>query len=327
MNPGCRSWSSFSRAFMMGSTEPERRWARDRVLRGMVDREKPQHRVAIPEPLADGKHPVTRGQFAVFVEATAHDMSGDCWVYTGSTWEKSSSADWCSPGFEQTDDHPVVCVELGIPGLCEVADQGDQPVLPSALRGGMGVRLPRGNDDPLLGGQYLPTPKEANFGRNMRRTTEIGCLSVDPMGSPRMHGNVWEWVEDCWNGAIRAPRATAVPGRAAIVAAGCFAGAPGATERGSSARPTASGTAPTTGAPASGLGLPRRSAESEACPLKPRSPYLLRSGAKPSFSAPFAPRGAPQRTLWEGCGQTVRMRAPTSHNRRDAGPRPHWGQS
>ena len=87
--------------------------------REWVDREKPQHRVAIPEPLAIGKHPVTRGQFAVFVEATAHDISGDCWVYTGSTWEKSSSADWCFPGFEQTERSSSRMRELGgYPGLC-----------------------------------------------------------------------------------------------------------------------------------------------------------------------------------------------------------------
>jgi formylglycine-generating enzyme required for sulfatase activity len=96
--------------FMMGSTEPERRGAMEQgAERDKVDREKPQHRVAILEPLAIGRHPVTRGEFAAFVE-TGHDMSGGFWVYTGNKWELNPTADWCSPGFEQTDRHPVVGV-------------------------------------------------------------------------------------------------------------------------------------------------------------------------------------------------------------------------
>lgn len=97
--------------FMMGSTEPERRWAIGLgAERAWVDWEKPQHRVAILEPCAVGKYTVTRGQFAVFVEATTRDMSGGCWIYTYGRWGQSSSADWCFRGFEQTDQLPVVGV-------------------------------------------------------------------------------------------------------------------------------------------------------------------------------------------------------------------------
>ncbi len=98
-------------AFMMSSTEPERRWAIGQgAKREWVDWEKPQHRVVIPERFAVGKYAVTRGQFARFVEATGHDMSGGCWIWTEDKWEQSPTADWCAPGFEQTDDHPAVGV-------------------------------------------------------------------------------------------------------------------------------------------------------------------------------------------------------------------------
>jgi formylglycine-generating enzyme required for sulfatase activity len=84
--------------FMMGSTELERRWAIGQgAERELVDPENSQHRVQIAEPFAIGKYNVTRGQFVAFVEATAHDMSGGCWLHTGSNWKKCSSADWCSP--------------------------------------------------------------------------------------------------------------------------------------------------------------------------------------------------------------------------------------
>lgn len=187
--------------FMMGSTEPERRWAMAQgAQREWVDWEKPQHKAAIAKAFAVGKHPITRGQFAVFVEATAHDMSGDCWVYTGSAWENSSSADWCSPGFEQTDDHPVVCVnwEDAQAYVAWLTKETSQPYRllseaewEHACRAGTTTRYSWGND--------LPTPKQANFGRNVGKTTEVGTYPVNPWGLYDMHGNVVEWVEDCWN--------------------------------------------------------------------------------------------------------------------------------
>jgi formylglycine-generating enzyme required for sulfatase activity len=194
---------------MMGSTEPERRWAMGQgAERALVDREKPQHRVAIPEPFAVGKHPVTRGQFAAFIDATAHDMSGGCWMWTGDKSEQSPTADWCSPGFEQTDHHPVVGVSwedakayvewLG-------RETGQPHRLPSeaeweyACRAGTRTRYSWGDD--------LPTPEHAHFGRNKGGTTAVVSYPPNPWGLHDMYANVFEWVEDCWNeGYSDAPR-------------------------------------------------------------------------------------------------------------------------
>jgi hypothetical protein len=71
--------------FMMGSPETEL---------GRYDSEGPQHEVTVAHPFAVGRHAVTRGQFAAFVKATGHKMSGR----------------WRNPGFEQDDRHPVVCI-------------------------------------------------------------------------------------------------------------------------------------------------------------------------------------------------------------------------
>ena len=187
--------------FMMGSTEPERRWAIDQgSKREWVDWEKPQHRVTIPAPFAVGKHLVTRGQFAAFIEATGHEMSGGAWVYTGSEWKQDASADWCAPGFEQSDRHPVVCVNWDdakdyVTWLSEETGQPYRLLSEAeweyACRAGTTARFAWG-DDP-------PTREQANFGRNVERTTEVGSYPPNTWGLHDTHGNVLEWVEDCWN--------------------------------------------------------------------------------------------------------------------------------
>jgi formylglycine-generating enzyme required for sulfatase activity len=48
-------------------------------------------------------------------------------------------------------------------------------------------------------GDALPTPEQANFGRKKGGTTAVDTYPANPWGLRDMHGNVWEWVEDCWN--------------------------------------------------------------------------------------------------------------------------------
>ena len=73
-----------------------------------------------------------------------------------------------------------------------------------------------------------------------------------------------------------------------------------------------SGAAPTTsGATASGSGLPGRSAESGAYPLNPRPLTPCDLGEAQLFRA-FCPRGALQRTLWDGNGGGRRVARETT---------------
>jgi formylglycine-generating enzyme required for sulfatase activity len=86
--------------FTMGSPadEPERQSDReDRVS------------VTIAKPFAVGRFAVTRGEYAAFVAATDHStFSVGCYMTRAYTIEADMS--WRSPGFTQTDQHPVVCV-------------------------------------------------------------------------------------------------------------------------------------------------------------------------------------------------------------------------
>jgi formylglycine-generating enzyme required for sulfatase activity len=177
-------------SFPMGSPEGEE----DRFAD-----EGPQQNVALPE-FALGQYEVTVGQFKAFVQSTGHDIGDSCWEWDGSQLPENKTRDWRAPGFEQTDDHPVVCVswEDAQAYAAWLTKETNEPYrLPSeaeweyACRAGTTTRYSWG-DDP-------PTSELANFGQNVGKTTEVGAYPTNPWGLYGMHGNVWEWVEDCWN--------------------------------------------------------------------------------------------------------------------------------
>lgn len=87
--------------FTMGSPDSEA---------GQKDGEGLQPSVAIPSVFAVGKYEVTKAQFARFVQESGHSASGGCFVWSGSKYEQDASKDWRNPGFAQTDNDPVVCV-------------------------------------------------------------------------------------------------------------------------------------------------------------------------------------------------------------------------
>lgn len=93
--------------FAMGSPESESE---------REDDEK-QHSVRISRPFAIARHEVTVGEFRQFVEATGYRTDAErnvewqgCFGRKGNGWDFNSDLNWRNPGFEQTDQHPVVCV-------------------------------------------------------------------------------------------------------------------------------------------------------------------------------------------------------------------------
>jgi formylglycine-generating enzyme required for sulfatase activity/uncharacterized caspase-like protein len=189
-------------SFTMGSpsNEPERRGIDDQLP------------VTIRKPFAVGRFAVTRGEFAAFVTATGQKMTeGGCLAYIGSEWTGRVDRNWRSPGFTQTDRHPVVCVNWNdakayVAWLSSTTGKAYR--LLSEVEREYVARA--GTTTPFWWGSSI-TPAQANYdgtlepytgggskGEYRKATVAVDTFAANAWGLYNVHGNVWEWTEDCW---------------------------------------------------------------------------------------------------------------------------------
>ena len=146
--------------------------------------EKPRHLVRITKPFFLGKYEVTRGQFRKFVESTGYNENA-----------------WQTPGFEQTDEHPVVNVSwYDAVKYCEWLSKKDGRTyrLPTeaeweyACRAGSTTHYSFGDnvEDLVRFGNVEGKNDGFDF------TAPVGRFRPNAWGLYDMHGNVWEWCSD-----------------------------------------------------------------------------------------------------------------------------------
>ncbi len=173
--------------FMMGSPEGER---------GRDDDEGPQRQVTIPKPFAVGKYEVTVGQYAEFVRETKH-KAGNCFYFQDGSFRDDRS--WLAPGFKQSNDHPVVCVnwdDASTYAYWLSVKTGHEYRLLTEAKWEYAARA--GTTTAYHFGRMI-LGNQANYNRNNEGTVAVGSYPSNAFGLYDMHGNVWEWVEDCWH--------------------------------------------------------------------------------------------------------------------------------
>lgn len=156
-----------------------------------------------------GKFDVTRGQWKAFVSATKRVVPPGC-AWSGRTGnEVDPIGSWNNLGFAQDDKHPAVCVTWNdaqdyVRWLARKT--GREYRLPSeseweyAARAGTRTTYPWGS---------APSHEYANYGSDnwgglasgrdeWANTSPVGAFPPNAFGLYDMHGNVLQWVQDCF---------------------------------------------------------------------------------------------------------------------------------
>ena len=195
--------------FLMGSPETEA---------GREGLEGPQRRVPALRRFAIGKFEVTIAQFAAFAAESGFKTGNSCRVFVQgaqpSEWPVAK-ASFEEPGFRVTGLHPAVCVNWGEAKAYVdwLSQKTGRPYrLPSeaewefAARAGTTTAYSFGNDIGKLcqfarfadADSRFPWRSGCHSAIFEPGALRIGLLAPNPWGLFDMHGNVWEWTEDCW---------------------------------------------------------------------------------------------------------------------------------
>jgi formylglycine-generating enzyme required for sulfatase activity len=200
-------------SFRMGSPEGEA----DRQTE-----EGPQYKVTIAKPFAVGKYEVSRGEFADFVRDTGRAADDTCITIaeTGKL-ETRAGLSFRNPGFHQDDRHPVVCVSwedaIAFSNWLTKRTGKTYRLLSEAeweyaARAGSSTRYHFGDEEKSLCAyenvfdlslkdafkDKASTPV-ADCRDGFVQTAPVGTFKPNAFGLHDMHGNVAEFVQDCWN--------------------------------------------------------------------------------------------------------------------------------
>ena len=185
---------------LMGSPDSEE---------GRLAAEGPQHLVIIEKPFAVGKFTVTVDQFAAFIAESGHPIGATCQQWNGTDWQEKPGS-FGSVGFAQAGNHPAVCVswqdaQAYVSWLSQKTELRFRLVSEAEWEYAARARTVT----PFWWGTSI-TQRQANYNASTTRgsdgssgswrqhTVPVDSFEPNPWGLYQVHGNVWEWTEDCW---------------------------------------------------------------------------------------------------------------------------------
>ncbi len=189
--------------YLMGS--PEQEFGRDLDER--------QHQVCVAD-FQIAVTDVTRAQFARFVGATGYVTDAErnaggkpgCSIHV-EKWKNIADTSWRNPGYEQTNEHPAVCVSWN-DAMAYVewlsAESGRPYRLPTeaewefAARAGTTTPFPTGKcihtDQANYNGGFDYAGCGAKTGVYRKGTVAVRFANPNSFGLYNMSGNVWNWT-------------------------------------------------------------------------------------------------------------------------------------
>ena len=172
-----------SGSFTMGS--PDSEW-------GRFNNEGPQRRVTITEPFAVGVYEVTFGEWDACVSAggcNGYQPHGEGWgrggrpVINVSWGDARAYVTWLS---QRTGNHYRLLSESEWEYVARAGTM-------EPFHTGATISADQANYDSSY------TYGSGQKGRYRGRTVQVGTFSPNAFGLHEVHGNVWEWTQDCWS--------------------------------------------------------------------------------------------------------------------------------
>lgn len=159
---------------------------------GRAAHEGPQHRVTIDEPFAVGKYEVT------FDEWDACVVDGGCGYRLGDKGMGRGNRPVINASWEDARAY-VRWLSRKTGAAYRLLSEAEWEYAARAgtatpFHSGATIRSDQANYDGTH--TYGGSPE----GVARKKTVPVGSFPPNAFGLHDMHGNVWEWVEDCWNG-------------------------------------------------------------------------------------------------------------------------------
>jgi formylglycine-generating enzyme required for sulfatase activity len=215
-------------AFTMGADIEEPR--RLGLPEYWATREQPRHAVRIERGFAIGRYEVTRGEFAAFARETGYGPAPGCWHFVGSEWLLDDSRSWRDAKIDQTDAHPVTCVnwhdaQAYVAWLSQKTGQryrlaseaeweyvaragttttywfGDSPddICRHVNLGDLTTQDRFGWDKTQIKYAVMNDWKGQPCRDGHATMAPVTSTAANPFGVHGLLGNANEWVADCWN--------------------------------------------------------------------------------------------------------------------------------